>query len=256
MKPNKVKKTLREGGVSVGTMVFEFSSSGIGRIVAEADADFVLFDMEHTAWSIETIRDLLATSQVRDLVPLVRVPVSEYHFLARVMEAGAMGVMVPMVHDADEARRVVAAVKYPPEGRRGAAFGVAHDGYSGGDIVAKMRVANEEGLVIVQIESRAGLDNVEAIAAVEGVDVLWIGQSDLSSALGIPGDFAHADFQAAVERVVQAAEKEGKAAAFMALSIEEARAFKARGFRCLAYSGDLWIYQNALRAGMAAIREG
>ncbi len=254
MKHNNVKRALKAGGVAVGTMVFEFNSSGIARLAATAGAEFVIFDMEHTGWSVETIRTLLATAQAAETVPMVRVPATEYHFLARVLDVGARGVMVPMVSGAEQAERIVRYAKYPPAGRRGAAFGVAHDDYDAGDIHATMREANDEVLLIAHIETAEGLENADAIAAVEGIDVLWIGQSDLTNSLGIPGDFDHPDFQRALDRVVEACRKNGKAAGYMTLNVDEGRALLDRGFRCLAYGGDLWLYQRALREGIRDLR--
>ena len=123
MRNNPVKRVLREGGVSVGTMMFEFATTGIARIAAEAGAEFAVFDMEHTGWSMETIRMLMATSSGAGIVPMVRVPNLQYHFIARVLDVGAMGVVVPMVADAAQARTIVESAKYPPAGRRGLAFG-------------------------------------------------------------------------------------------------------------------------------------
>src|SRR5947209_8811575 len=179
MRPNSVKRKLSEGGVSVGTFVLEFATTGVARIAAEAGVDFVVFDMEHTGWSMETVRMLLATARPTQVVPVVRVPAAEYHFIARALDMGAMGVMVPMVEGAEQARRVVAAAKYPPEGRRGAAFGVAHDDYAGGEMAAKIGEANREALLIAQVETRRGGEEVEQIAGVEGLYVNRIGQADL-----------------------------------------------------------------------------
>lgn len=255
MRRNKVKRNLTERRVVLGTMVFEFKTTGIARIAAEAGAEFVVFDMEHTGWSMEAVRGLMATSRSADLVPLVRVPATQYHFLARVLDAGALGLMVPMVESEEQARLIVDSAKYPPVGGRGAAFGIAHDDYTGGDIVAKMQSANEEQLIIAQIETAQGVANVESIGAVDGIDVLWIGHFDLTSSLGIPGQFDHPEFQASVDRVVSVATQYGKAAGFMASSVEETQALVKRGFRCLAYGGDLWIYQRALSRDLEAIRE-
>ncbi len=254
MRENQVKRVLRDGGIAIGTMVFEFKTPGIARIAATAGADFVIFDMEHTGWSEETIGLLLATARVAALVPMVRVPATQYHFLARPLDLGAMGLMVPMVESEEQARLVVQSAKYPPLGRRGAAFGIAHDDYQSGDVAATMRQANDEGLLIAQIETAAGVENAERIAAVEGIDVLWIGHFDLTSSLGIPGEFAHPRYLAAVERVLAACARQGKAAGFMAASPEQGRDLLAQGFRCLAYWGDLWIYAQALREGISQIR--
>ena len=99
--------------------------------------------------------------------------------------------MVPMVGTADEARDIVACTRYPPQGRRGAAFGFAHDDYEGGDVAAKIAALHARTMVIAQIETDAGLANVEAIAAVPGIDALWVGQFDLTNFMGIPGQFPH-----------------------------------------------------------------
>lgn len=254
MKTNSVKHKLEQSGVALGTMAFEFASTGIVRIIAATGAEFVIFDMEHTGWSLETVRMLMASAGGTDLIPLVRVPATEYHFLARALDVGAMGLMVPMVESADQARKIVESTKYPPAGRRGAAFAMAHDDYRGGDLVDKMIAANADGLLIAQIETAAGVENVEAIAAVDGIDVLWVGQFDLTNSLGVAGELDHPRYHAAVERVLAAARRHNRAAGFMAGSVEQGGAALQQGFRMLAYSGDIWLYQQALGDGLAALR--
>jgi 2-dehydro-3-deoxyglucarate aldolase/4-hydroxy-2-oxoheptanedioate aldolase len=122
-------------------------------------------------------------------------------------------------------------------------------------VVDKIRSANAEGVLIAQIETVAGVEQADRIAAVDGLDILWIGHFDLTNSLGSPGNFEHPDYLTAVERVLGACRAHGKAAGFMVASPEEGRAKLAQGFRCLAYSGDLWIYQQGLRAGIDAIRQ-
>lgn len=254
MRPNHVKHKILSGGVSIGTFVFEFHSTGVGRLAANAGAEFLVFDMEHTGWSIETIRMLIATTRSTEAIPLVRIPATEYHFIARVLDVGSMGIMVPMVESAAQAAVLAASAKYPPVGRRGAAFGVAHDDYAGGDIVEKMTSANRETLLIAQIETAAGVRNVDEIAAVEGVDVLWVGHFDLSNSLGIPGQFTHPQFLSAIDAVLDACHKHGKVPAFMAADVPTGKSLLNQGFRMLAYGGDLWLYQTALREGVAALK--
>jgi 2-keto-3-deoxy-L-rhamnonate aldolase RhmA len=254
MRANHVKQQLQSGGVSIGTFVFEFNSTGLGRLAAGAGAEFAIFDMEHSGWSVETIRSLVATARVTDMVPMVRVPATEYHFIARVLDVGAMGIMVPMVESTAQAATIVASAKYPPVGRRGAAFGVAHDDYAGGDIVEKMTSANREVLLIALIETAAGVRNVDEIAAVDGIDVLWLGHFDLTNSLGIPGQFDHPTFKEAVAQIVAASRRHGKAAGFMAANVPQGRDFMQQGFRMIAYGGDLWIYQMALREGITGLR--
>jgi 2-dehydro-3-deoxyglucarate aldolase/4-hydroxy-2-oxoheptanedioate aldolase len=234
--------------------MLEFATNGIGRLAAETGAEFAVYDMEHTGWSIETIRMLLATTRGTEMIPLVRVPATEYDFIARILDMGAMGIMAPMCESASQAHHLVVSAKYPPVGRRGAAFTIAHDDYTGGDIVEKIQSANRETLLIAQIETAAGLNQVDEIAEVEGIDVLWIGHFDLSNSLGIPGQFQHPKFQDAVAKVLAACQRHQKVAGFLASDVPGGKLLLDQGFRMLAYGGDLWLYQGALREGVAALQ--
>jgi 2-dehydro-3-deoxyglucarate aldolase/4-hydroxy-2-oxoheptanedioate aldolase len=253
VRENTVKRRLAGGGVALGTMVFGFPSANLLRAAASAGAEFVVLDQEHSGFGTDTIRELLLAARSTTLMPFVRVPAVEYHLIARVLDVGAMGVMLPMVSSAAEAERIVSAVRYPPAGRRG--FGLM-DGADRDPAGAAetMRRAEEAVLAIAQIETVEGVEAAAGIAAVDGVDSLWIGQSDLSNSLGIPGDFEHPAFHEAVATVREACEQHGKALAIMATSIEDGRARLAQGFRLVAYSGDTRIYGDALRAGLDALR--
>jgi 2-dehydro-3-deoxyglucarate aldolase/4-hydroxy-2-oxoheptanedioate aldolase len=187
-------------------------------------------------------------------VPFVRVPAAERHFVSPVLDVGALGVMVPMVSGADTARRVVEWAKYPPAGTRGVAFGMAHDDYRPLPAVEAMERANGRTLVIVQIETSEGLENVGEIAEVDGVDVVWVGQSDLTASLGFPGAFDDQRYTQALERVGAAAQAAGKAAGFMCTSPAEGRRMRELGFRALAYWGDGSLYATELRRGIEEIR--
>lgn len=254
MNPNQVKRKLQAGDVSIGTFMFEFNTTGIGRLAAEAGAEFAIFDMEHTGWSIESIRMLMATTRSTSMLPMVRIPATEYHFVSRVLDVGAQGLMVPMVESVDQAKQIVNWAKYPPLGRRGAAFGVAHDEYTGGIVTDKLSSANSEVLLIAQIETAAGVRNVREIAAVEGIDALWIGHFDLTNSLGIPAQFDHPQFHAAVDSVLAACREYQKIPGFMATDVPGGRSLLERGFRMLAFGGDLWLYQTALRQGLESLR--
>ena len=175
------------------------------------------------------------------VTPLVRVPRPEYHFIARALDVGALGIMVPMVANAEEARHIVSCTRYPPHGKRG---------FEGGDVIAKMAALNARTLVMAQIETDQGLANVEAIAATPGVDVLFLGHFDLTNFMGIPGQFSHPDFLAALDRIVAACAKHGKTAGFLATDDTWARDFLARGFRMVACGLDHLLLQDGLRRGI------
>jgi 2-dehydro-3-deoxyglucarate aldolase/4-hydroxy-2-oxoheptanedioate aldolase len=245
MQDNPVKRKLAAGGVSLGSMVFEFFSPGIARVCANAGAEFVMYCMEHTGVSFETLKPQFALCNGLGVTPLVRVPATEYHFIARALDCGAHGIMVPMVNTREQAEMIVSCTRYPPQGRRGAAFGFAHDGYQVGDVNAKMHVLDERTLVICMIETKQGLDNVEAIAQVPGVDVLWLGHFDLTNFLGIPAEFAHPMYRDAVKRIAAAAKANGKAAGYMAADAVLGREYLGHGYRMIATGTDQGLLQSA-----------
>jgi 2-keto-3-deoxy-L-rhamnonate aldolase RhmA len=254
MRDNPVKSNLAAGGHAFGTMVFEFFTPGIAQIMAASGAEFAIYDTEHSGAGIETIKSQMAYARFTGCVPLVRVGVIDYHAIAATLDAGALGIMAPMVETADQATLLVSCTRYPPHGRRGAAFGVAHDDYLGGSVVEKLQAANERTLVIALIETVAGVENVEAIAAVPGIDVLWLGHFDLTNSMGIPADFAHQRFKDAVARIAAAAGRHGKALGMMVADDAGARQYLAGGFRMIAYGTDHSLFQAALSDGITAMR--
>jgi 2-dehydro-3-deoxyglucarate aldolase/4-hydroxy-2-oxoheptanedioate aldolase len=256
MKENTVKKSLAGGGRAFGSMVFEFFTPGMPRILANAGAEFALYCLEHTGAGFETLKPQFSLCRALGVVPLVRVPGTEYDFIARALDCGALGVMVPLVDDAEQARFIVSCTRYPPAGRRGAAFGFAHDDYQGGDVVEKMRMIHERTLVIAMIETARGLQNVEAIAAVPGVDVLWLGHFDLTNFLAIPGNFSHPRYREAVKRIVAAAQNNGKAAGYMAADEALGREYLGHGFRMIATGTDQGMLQAAIQRNIGAWRSG
>jgi 2-dehydro-3-deoxyglucarate aldolase/4-hydroxy-2-oxoheptanedioate aldolase len=176
---------------------------------------------------------------------MVRVPTGEYTWIARALDIGARGVMVPMVEDRAQAERLAQACRYPGLGRRGAAFGFAQCDYKSGDVVEKMRQYHDRTLLIAQIETEKGLQNVEDIAAVDGVDVLWVGHFDLSNFMGIPGQFDHPKFNEAMNHVAKVARKHGKVAGFMATDATWIDRAKAMGYTMLAAGTDTALLQQA-----------
>ena len=176
-----------------GTLVIELASPGIGYILKAGGAQFVFLDMEHSGFGFDTVKQLLRYMEAAALSAIVRVPSRHYHHIARALDMGAEGIMTPMVGTVEEAARIAAHAKYPPLGHRGVALGVAHDRYAPGSPVTKMRAANKRVAVFLLVETLEGVENVDEIAAVEGIDGIWIGHFDLSTSLGIPGQFEHPD---------------------------------------------------------------
>ena len=247
MKPNAIKKDVLAGKTVAGAMIFEFFSPGMSAILANAGCRFVLYDMEHTGLGFETLKWLFSSCRGLAVEPMVRVPRGEYTWLARALDLGARGVMIPMVESQAQAKSIVQACRYPPIGRRGAAFGFAQCDYLGGDVGEKIRRYNERTMVIAQIETERGLEQVEEIAAVDGIDVLWVGHFDLSNFMGIPGQFDDPRFDAAMRKVAQVARRHGKAAGFMATDAAWISRAREMGYTMIAGGTDTGLLELALK---------
>lgn len=254
MRLNPVKARLAAGGHAFGTLVFEFFTPGMAQIMAAGGAEFALFDMEHGGAGIETVKQQMSYARFTACAPMVRVPGVSYAAIAGALDAGALGIMAPMVESRADAELLVASTRYPPTGRRGAAFGIAHDDFECGAVADKVAAADARTLVIAMIETGKGVAEVDAIAGVPGVDVLWLGHFDLTNSLGIPGQFEHPRYLDAVDRIVRAAARHGQAAGVMAADEAWARRYMAMGFRMVAWGLDHQIYQAALAQGIAAMR--
>jgi 2-dehydro-3-deoxyglucarate aldolase/4-hydroxy-2-oxoheptanedioate aldolase len=254
LKPNRFREVLAAGRMPIGHMIMEFGTRGIPKLLEAADLDFVLFDMEHSGFEIERVFDLIALSKASPFAPMVRVPQGQYHFLARVMDAGALGVMVGNVETPEMAREIVQAVKYAPLGKRGVGLGTAHNDYVMPDPPTYFRESNESSVVICQIESELGVRNAENIAAVEGVDILWIGHFDLTQSMGIPAQFRHERFISALRTVVNAAKKHGRHLGIQPGNPEQADEWIAMGFNVISWQSDIALYRAALQAGVKRLR--
>jgi len=254
MKPNKLQQSIAATGSAVGHMIGDFGTRNIARIVAAADLDFVMIDMEHTGYDTERIADLCAWFRATDIAPMVRVPQGLYHFCARTLDAGALGIMVANVETPAQAREIVDACKYAPLGRRGVALGCAHNDFVMPDPVEYFHYANRNTTVIAMIESPTGLANLDAIAATPGIDVLWVGHYDLTQAMGIPAQFQHPDFLNALTAVVDAARRHGKQAGIQPGRLEDAEQWRAIGFNVLSWSIDFAVYRAALVNGASDLR--
>ena len=238
-----------------GHFIVEFATPGIGHIMKSAGCDFTLFDLEHSGFGFETVKSALRYFEAADLPAIVRVPSREYHHIARAMDMGAEGLMLPMVGNVDEVRHIVNSMKYHPAGKRGVALQVAHDRYRPGTVADKFLAANQRATLFCQIETEEGVKNADKMAAIEGVDCLWVGHFDLSVSLGIPGQFDHPDFKKAIEATIAATRKHNKALGRLVPSVEQGIDIYGQGFDFICYSGDVWVLHNALAEAVTKLRE-
>jgi 2-dehydro-3-deoxyglucarate aldolase/4-hydroxy-2-oxoheptanedioate aldolase len=242
--------------LKAGTLVWEFAVPGIGHLLAAGGSEFVFLDTEHSGLGIDTLKSTLQYLKAASIPALVRPPARSYESIARALDAGSEGLILPMVASGDEARRIVQCAKYAPMGARGVALGIAHDDYTSGPIAEKLAAANRRTVLFALVETREGAETVDALASGDGIDGLWIGHLDLSSSLGIPGQFDHPDYVRAVDRIAKAASDHGKSLGRMVEGAEEGAKLYAHGFDFIAIGTDTQLYVNALRSELAALRGG
>ncbi len=214
--------------------------------------DWLLIDLEHGNGSLADLRSMLLACRGSNAAPIVRLRSVDQDSVKFVMDSGAAGVMFPFVNSVAEAERAVQCMKYPPIGKRGVAGIIRATNY-GSDWQTYFEEANTNSLVVVQIETPEAVEAADAIAAVEGVDVLFVGPLDLSVNLGCPGDFTPPHFIAALQKVLDACARHGKPAGILSRP-NLVQQHKQMGFRFLALGSDAGSVMSGLQQSLSAMR--
>lgn len=239
MRANSLRAKMKAGKPVIGTMIDEISSSFIVHVLFNAGFDFVFIDMEHGRFDQETVTSLIQMIRLTPITCLVRVPDNQYPLIARVLDAGAEGVMVPRIRSRAEAEAVVQAVRYPPVGQRGLSVTRGHNNYARGDSQSFIQHANRENLVILQIERREAVEDIDNILSVPGVDVALIGPVDLSVSLGVTLDYANPVIDQSIQKVVNACQQHHLFAGMHTRNLQALTDWHQRGMLMLTASSDL-----------------
>ena len=250
--PGSVRRALLDRKLSVGTWI-QAGHPTVAEALATAGFDWIAADCEHTDIGPREFADLARAMQGK-AVPLARVRENDTLAIRQVLDMGACGVIVPLVNSADEARAAVAAARYPPDGIRGYAFCRANDWGVNFDDYA--RTANDNIAVVVMIESKQGVENIDEILAVDGADGVFIGPYDMSGSYGMPGRTDHATVRDACARVSEACDKAGKSAGIHVVipTPEAVREAVDGGFTFIAVGVDTVFLTESARAALAAAR--
>jgi 2-keto-3-deoxy-L-rhamnonate aldolase RhmA len=207
---NPARERLRQGEAALGIGLHHARTVDIAAAMASCGLDFLFIDLEHGTMPLDTAVQIAQAALTAGISPIVRVPAGEYALATRALDGGALGITVPHVDTAEEARAVVDHLKYPPIGHRSAAGGMPYFGFRATPIGEATQTMNTETLIVVMLETPQAIANADAIAAVNGVDVLLIGTNDLMMEMGLPGQFAHAEVTRAYESVIAACRRHGK----------------------------------------------
>ncbi len=232
---NAFKHAIAAGRLQIG-LWSSLTSNIAAEIVADAGFDWILFDTEHSPNEIPGLLAQLQAAARGTASPIVRPAWNDAVLIKRVLDIGAQSILVPYVQNAEEAGRAVAAVRYPPAGIRGVAAAARASRY--GRVKDYLKQADREICVLVQVETRPALDRLEAIAAVDGVDGVFIGPSDLSASFGHIGNTQHREVQAALEQAVRRLKAVATPAGILTLNEEEARRYIGWGYTFVAVGSD------------------
>ena len=244
LSPNPLKAALKEGRRQIGLWT-SMRSNVSAEIVARAGFDWILLDTEHAPNETPDVLAQLQAMAVGTAEPVIRCAWNDAVLIKRILDLGARSLLIPFVQNAEEARRAVAATRYPPEGIRGVAVGTRATHW--GLLPDYIRLANDQICVIVQIETRAAVAEIEAIAAVEGVDALFIGPSDLAADMGFLGNPGHAEPQAVFKEAVGRIRGAGKAAGMLSGDPAAVQRYLEMGFSFVAVGSDTNILAQAAR---------
>jgi 4-hydroxy-2-oxoheptanedioate aldolase len=238
MPRNAFKQALAAGKPQIG-LWNSLANPIVGEIIAGSGFDWVLIDTEHSPTELPDIFSQLQALATGTATPVVRPAWNDPVLIKRILDVGATSILVPFVQNAEEARKAVAATRYPPAGIRGVATSTRASRFM--RIKDYLRKANDEICVLVQVETKTALDNLEAIAAVEGVDGVFIGPSDLAAALGYLGNPGHPDVQAAISDAVKRLKAKKKAAGILTSVDADSKRYLAEGYTFVAVGTDVGL---------------
>jgi 2-keto-3-deoxy-L-rhamnonate aldolase RhmA len=250
---NKVKEMLKEGRTTIGAWL-SVGNGDVAEIMAHRGFDWLVFDTEHAPLNIETVQHMLQATGGSDITPIVRVAWNDMVLIKLALDIGAQGVVVPWVNTEEEAINAVRATRYAPKGNRG--VGPRRAASYGTELITYLKEADQEIMVVCQIETEEAIRNIAPILSVEGVDAVFIGPSDLSTSLGYKGDWNNPNVERAISTVLAASEKANVAAGIFAMSIEDAKRYISDGFRFVALGSDTGFLISGCRAAIEAVVKG
>jgi len=254
---NPLAETLAAGKLGLAIIVKQVQSVDIAIAAKTCGYDAVYVDLEHSVIPESAAAQICVTALHAGITPLVRVPSHDSHFANRMLDAGALGVVVPHVQNADEARHVANACRFAPKGERSVAGNWPHLGYAAWPADQVRKLLNERTTVIVMLETPEAIEHAAEIAAVPGIDILHIGSTDLCDALGVPGQFGHPEVEKAFRRVIDACRANGKVAGAggMGSAQDVTKKVLQMGVRFVT-AGNEWAFMMAAaRQRAAALRE-
>jgi len=254
MRPNRVKQALKEGKLQLGCSVSMIRSPEITRILAAAGLDWTYLDSEHGGFDLETLQELARAANDSGLCPIIRVAELQYALVARALDCGAQGILLPRVESPELLAQAISWTRFPPPGVRGFGLQPTHLNYEKAampEIIAHM---NEHVMVVLQIETVTAMNRVDQLLAVPGVDAVMIGPADLSVSLGVPGQFEHPSMIAAIEKIRDACLRHGVAPGIHVRFPKLAAYWRDHGLTLVSCNSEIGYMLEKAQETVAALR--
>jgi 2-keto-3-deoxy-L-rhamnonate aldolase RhmA len=252
---NHALARLRAGKLAIGLGLRLARTVDIAQIASTSGFDWLFIDCEHNSMHVDTAAQISAAALAVGIAPLVRVPGYEHHHASRALDNGALGVVFPHVDTAEQARRLADFCRYPPAGRRSMGGALQQLGFAAMPVGEMARIANEQTMVVVMLESPQAIGNCEAIAATPGVDALLIGTNDLCFEMGMPAQFDHARVVEAYAKLVAACRRHGKFAGMGGVYAPELmERYVGMGVQLVLAGADLALLMQAASARASLVR--
>jgi 2-keto-3-deoxy-L-rhamnonate aldolase RhmA len=253
--PNTAKQKLQRGELAIGLGLRQSRTVDIAKVAKACGFDWLFIDMEHTTIDLFQAGEIAVAALDTGVTPIVRVPGHEHFHATRVLDGGALGIVVPDVSTPEQAARIARNCLFPPQGYRSIGGFLPQSGYAQVAVGELMARINENTLLVAMIESAEAVERADAIAATPGIDVLLIGTNDLTSRMGIPGRLDHERVEAAYREVIGACRKHGKFPGMGGVYTEDLmRKYIDMGARFVLGGGDIALFMAAARASTAAMR--
>lgn len=249
-----LKASLKTGRLAIGTIISEIRNPNLAYMLAQCGYDFFIIDNEHGSYSPETVSDIIAATRGAGISAVVRIPEISRETILKPLDCGATGLLVPLVNTADQAKEIIAQAKYPPMGNRGIALSRPHSLYGRPEAEAYLLQANESTFIAVQAESPEAINNLEEIASIPGIDAIFVGPSDLSVGLGIPGQVTHPREVEAIEWVLGVCDKHDIIPGIHMSNLDVLKKWIQKGMRFVTFSSDVDMLARSARDSLSQLK--
>ncbi len=253
--PNPIQQALQSGKPVIGTMFVQERAPAMVQLLANFGLDYFFLDMEHGSYSMETAADLIQVARLSGITPLVRVNEPHYHLVSRLLDAGAQGIMTPRVETVDKVQRLLRATHYPPQGERGFSRLAAHLNYADVDVAEYVEYANANLVNLIQIETVKGVEAIEDLITIPGVNGVIVGMEDLALSLGLGGNTKAPLAVEMLERIVAACQAHRVPWGLHLPDVERLEQWIHRGMQLVTFSSDVWMFQQVLRTDLPVLRK-